>query len=196
MFWVLAGTSGGLPTNFMFEGGFLVCAALAGLVVADARLVEPGRLARGLAWRPLHFIGTISYGIYLWHWPVIVYINGDRTGLSAWPLDTVRVVVTLALSTASYYLVERPIRLARLHGWVKYWGAPLAGVATAVLIVRGDVPRRGGPRRGGEHDAAAGIERGHGCRRAGERARRGRVRRAGADPPGGGAVAVGPRCGS
>ena len=33
---------GGLPTNFMFEGGFLVCAGLAGLVVADARLVDPG----------------------------------------------------------------------------------------------------------------------------------------------------------
>ncbi len=140
VFWVFAGTSGGLPTNFMFEGGFLVCAALAGLVVADARLIEPGRLGRGLAWRPLHFIGTISYGIYLWHWPVIVYINGTRTGLSTWPLDVVRVVVTLALSTASYYLVERPIRLARLHGWVKYWGAPLAGLATAALIVVATFP--------------------------------------------------------
>ena len=140
VFWVVAGTAGGLPTNFMFEGGFLVCAALAGLVVADARLVEPGRLARGLAWGPLHFIGTISYGIYLWHWPVIVYLNGARTGLSTWPLDILRIVVTLALSTASYYLVERPIRLARLHGWVRYWGAPLAGVLTAVLIVVATFP--------------------------------------------------------
>ena len=140
VFWIFAGTSGGLPTNFMFQGGFLVCAVLAGLVVADARLLSPGRLSRGLAWRPLHFLGTISYGIYLWHWPVIVYINGERTGLSTWPLDIVRVVVTLALSTASYYLVERPIRLARLHGWVRYWGAPLAGVATAVLIVVATFP--------------------------------------------------------
>jgi hypothetical protein len=140
VFWVFAGTSGGLPTNFMFEGGFLVCAALAGLVVADARLIEPGGLARGLAWRPLHFVGTISYGIYLWHWPVIVYLNGARTGLSAWPLDLLRVAVTLALSTASYYLVERPIRLARLHGWVRYWGAPLAGVLSALLIVTATFP--------------------------------------------------------
>jgi hypothetical protein len=139
-FWVFAGTTGGLPTNLMFEGGFLVCAALAGLVVADARLVEPGRFGRGLAWGPLHFLGTISYGIYLWHWPVIVYLNGARTGLSAWPLDLLRIVMTLALSTASYYLVERPIRLARLHGWVRYWGAPLAGVLTAVLIVTATFP--------------------------------------------------------
>ncbi len=144
VFWVTAGyTSGvraGVPTNLMFEGGFLVCAALAGVVVADARLVEAGRLGRGLAWRPLHFIGTISYGIYLWHWPVIVYLNGARTGLSAWPLDLLRVAVTLALSTASYYLVERPIRLAHLKGWVRYWGAPLAGVLSAVLIVVATFP--------------------------------------------------------
>lgn len=140
VFWVRAGTAGGLPTNFMFEGGFLVCAALAGLVVADARLVEPGRFARGLAWRPLHFIGTISYGIYLWHWPVIVYLNGARTGLSTWPLDILRVVVTLLVSTASYYLVERPIRLAKFGRGHTAWLAPLAGVVTAVAIVIATIP--------------------------------------------------------
>ena len=102
--------------------------------MADARLVEPGWFARGLAWRPLHFIGTISYGIYLWHWPVIVYLNGARTGLSTWPLDLLRIAVTLAVSTASYYLVERPIRLANLRGGVRLW-APVAGVVTAVVIV-------------------------------------------------------------
>ena len=140
LFWVRAGTPTGLPTNFMFEGGFLICAALAAVVVADARLVEPGRFGRALAWKPLHFIGTISYGVYLWHWPVIVYLTGTRTGLSGWSLDLARIAATLALSTASYYLVERPVRRARLHGWVKYWGAPLAGVLSAVLIVTATVP--------------------------------------------------------
>ena len=139
VFWVTAGTSGGLPTNLMFEGGFLVCAALAAVVVADARLVEPGRFARGMSWGPLHFIGTISYGIYLWHWPVIVYLNGARTGLSTWSLDVLRIAVTLAVSTASYYLVERPIRLARFRGGVRVWG-PLAGVLSAVAIVVATTP--------------------------------------------------------
>jgi hypothetical protein len=138
-FWVTAGTAGGLPTNLMFQGGFLVCAALAAVVVADARLVEPGRFARGLSWGPLHFLGTISYGIYLWHWPVIVYLNGARTGLSTWPLDVLRIAVTLAVSTASYYLVERPVRLARFRGGVRVWG-PLAGVLSAVAIVVATTP--------------------------------------------------------
>ena len=140
VFWVRAGTAGGLPTNFMFEGGFLLCAALAGLIVADARLIEPGRFARALAWGPLHFIGTISYGIYLWHWPVIVYLNGARTGLSTWPLDLLRVAVTLLVSTASYFLVERPIRLAKWRGGFRMWVAPLAGVLTAVAIVIATIP--------------------------------------------------------
>ena len=140
IFWVTAGTPGGLPTNFMFEGGFLICAALAALVVADARLIEPGRLSRALAWPPLHFIGTISYGIYLWHWPVIVYLTASRTGLPTVSLAIVRVLVTLALSTASYYLVERPIRLARSGGIVRWWGAPLAGILSAVIIVVATTP--------------------------------------------------------
>ena len=158
VFWVRAGTAGGLPINFMFEGGFLLCAALAGLVVADARLVEPGWFARGLAWRPLHFIGTISYGIYLWHWPVIVYLTAARTGLSTLPLDLLRIAVTLAVSTASYYLVERPVRLARLRGGARFWGAPLVGVLTAVLIVVATIPAVADPAAvaGTTHLASAG----------------------------------------
>ncbi len=144
VFWVTAGvttgTAAGFPKNFMFEGGFLVCAVLGALVIADARLVEPGGFARALAWPPLHFIGTISYGIYLWHWPVIVYVTAARTGLPTVSLDLVRIFLTLALSTASYYLVERPIRLARPGGIVRWWGAPLAGLLSAVLIVVATIP--------------------------------------------------------
>ena len=158
VFWVRAGTSGGLPTDFMFEGGFLLCAALAALVVADARLVEPGRFARGLAWKPLHFVGTISYGVYLWHWPVIVYLNGARTGLSTWPLNLVRIAVTLLLSTASYYVVERPIRLAKLRGGLRVWLGPVAGVITAVVIVVATIPAVADPSQvvGTSHLASSG----------------------------------------
>jgi peptidoglycan/LPS O-acetylase OafA/YrhL len=140
VFWVTAGTPGGLPRNWMFQGGFLLCAVLAAVVVADARLMERGPFARVLSVPPLHFLGTISYGVYLWHWPIIVYMTGARTGLSTVPLDLARVAATLAISTASFYLVERPIRRMKLRGALRFWLAPLAGVATAVCLVVATVP--------------------------------------------------------
>ena len=85
----------------------------------------PAAFARALAWRPLHFIGTISYGIYLWHWPVIVYLNGPRTGLSAWPLDLLRVVVTLAAGDRQLL----PGRAARPAGPAARLGQGLGGTA-------------------------------------------------------------------
>ena len=180
VFWVTAGvtsgTAAGFPKNFMFEGGFLICAALAALVIADARLIEPGRFSRALAWPPLHFIGTISYGIYLWHWPVIVYLTAARTGLPTVSLDLVRILVTLALSTASYYLVERPIRLARPGGVVRWWGAPLAGILSAVLIVVATTPAVADPSKvvGTTHLVSTSAN--------GRRPRSRRIRRAEADP--------------
>ena len=108
--WVKAGTPAGLPSAAMFEGGFLLCALLAGIVIADVRLLDPGPLARVLSLAPLCWIGTISYGPYLWHWPIFVYFNSSRTGLSGAALDLARLALVFAVASASYYLLERPVR--------------------------------------------------------------------------------------
>ena len=153
------------------------------LVVADARLVEPGWFSRALAWHPLHFIGTISYGIYLWHWPVIVYLNGARTG----PVD-------LAARPAAHrghaggvdgeLLPGRAARSARptSRGWVRWWGAPLAGVVSAVVIVVATIPAVADPSRvvGTTHLSTT---------RRPVRARLRRLPRPAADPPHDDAVA-------
>jgi peptidoglycan/LPS O-acetylase OafA/YrhL len=138
--WVTAGTPAGLPRNFMFDGGFLLCAVLAAIVVADVRLLAPGLLGRLLALRPLHFLGTISYGVYLWHWPIFVYLTAARTGLSTAPLDILRVALTLIISIASYYLIEQPIRRANFHHRIRFWFAPVTGMAAAVLLVVATTP--------------------------------------------------------
>jgi peptidoglycan/LPS O-acetylase OafA/YrhL len=140
VFWVTAGTSQGVPKNWMFDGGFLLCAVLAAVVVADARLLAQGPFARLLSTPPLHFLGTISYGVYLWHWPIFVYLSAGRTGLGTLPLDLVRLAATLGLATASFYLVERPIRRKRFRGSIRFGLAPLAGVATAAALVIATVP--------------------------------------------------------
>jgi len=139
VFWVSAGTAG-MPTSFMFRGGFLLCALLAALVIADARLVEPGPLGRLLAFRPLRWIGMISYGLYLWHWPIIVYLDQARTGLSGATLDVARIGLTFALSTLSYYLVELPIRRRRFSGVSLGLLVPSSAAVAALVVIMGTTP--------------------------------------------------------
>lgn len=148
VYWVVAGTTSGLPTGFMFEGGFLLCAILAAVVIADARLAQRGLLGRLLALAPLRWIGRISYGIYLWHWPVIVYMTQQRIGIAGLSLDLVRIAATLALSAASYYLVELPLRRRSFpRGLLGRIIAPAPVVLTAVVVFVATVPAVAAPGR-------------------------------------------------
>jgi peptidoglycan/LPS O-acetylase OafA/YrhL len=71
--------------------------------------------ARLLALPPVVWIGKVSYGLYLWHLPIFVIIRQDNhdLGLNTWQIHIVQFAVTLAIVTASYYVIEQPIR----HGW-------------------------------------------------------------------------------
>ena len=68
----------------------------------------------------LGWIGRRSYGIYLWHWPVIMVTRPQLdVAMSGWRLDLVRVAVTVALAALSYRFVERPIIEKGLGGWMR-----------------------------------------------------------------------------
>ncbi len=84
--------------------------AAIGFALIVAALVAAPLRARALTLRPVLFAGAISYGLYLWHFPVIY---GLREA-GAWPSQLVpAMALTLALAavlaSASWYLVERPI---------------------------------------------------------------------------------------
>ena len=137
--WAIGGR-GGMPAGWMFDGGFLACAAMAAVVVADAAQEEPGPLGALLSLGPLRWIGRISYGIYLWHWPVFVYVGPTLTGLRGAPLVVLRLAMTLGLASASYYLVECPIRRRRLTGWPRLAAVPAAAAGTAAAVLAATVP--------------------------------------------------------
>src|SRR5262249_46233609 len=89
-----------------------------------------------LALPPVRWVGAISYGLYLWHWPVTVAVTEGRTDLSGWRLTVARVALTLAAAAISYYFLELPIRRGVwLRGRVAQMVAPIAGLTTAVVIV-------------------------------------------------------------
>ena len=97
----------------LYGGGFLLAAVGTAAVIASVVLLPGGPLARALAARPLRVVGRVSYGVYLWHWPVFLLLTGDRTGLGGVPLLAFRLLVTGGCAAASWYAVEVPARTWR-----------------------------------------------------------------------------------
>jgi peptidoglycan/LPS O-acetylase OafA/YrhL len=95
--------------GFSYEGGFVLTALAAAAIVAGIVGAPDGRLATVLGWRPLAAVGAISYGLYLWHWPVFIILNGGRVPLDWLPLQALRFAVTFAVAGTSYLLLERPV---------------------------------------------------------------------------------------
>ncbi len=95
---------------FAYRGGFLLAALAASAVLLSVSCAQFSPVARLLSFPVLTFVGRISYGMYLWHFPLFTFINHERTGLSGWTLFVVRVIPTVAVATLSFFFVERPIR--------------------------------------------------------------------------------------
>lgn len=92
-----------------YRGDFALAALASAAVVAAATLVPGGGFERMLAVRPVRWLGTISYGVYLWHFPLAFLLSPLRTGTSGFTLLALRSAATIAVATASYVLVERPV---------------------------------------------------------------------------------------
>jgi peptidoglycan/LPS O-acetylase OafA/YrhL len=115
-----------------YRGGSLaVCLAVA-VLVAEIETRPDGALGRALSLRPLVWLGRISYGVYLWHWPITVALPlaGDRWD----PLrQGARVLLTLGIAAASFVLVERPVQTGRwLRRPVRVAAVTAATVALSV----------------------------------------------------------------
>lgn len=91
---------------FMHLGGFTLLAAAAAIVIVWVVLAPSSYLRKCLEYTPLVWVGRISYGLYLWHYPIF---KASSLLQLAWPLHLlVAVTATLAVTCLSYYLVERP----------------------------------------------------------------------------------------
>jgi peptidoglycan/LPS O-acetylase OafA/YrhL len=117
--------------RWLYQWGFPLAAAASIAVVIAA--TGRGPIARVLSVRPLALIGRVSYGVYLWHWPVIVVLDHERTGLSGPMLGGLWMATTAALTTISWLLVERRAPLPVM-------AVPrraVAYVSVAVLVIAG-----------------------------------------------------------
>src|ERR1043166_1058578 len=113
-FWVMPAVTvivalmvvGGYSSSFMHLGGFTLLASATALVIGWVVLAPSSYLCRLLEFGPLVWIGRISYGLYLWHYPIFKASSLLRLG---WSLQLlVALTATFSLTCLSYYLVERP----------------------------------------------------------------------------------------
>ena len=121
-------------STFAFSGGFLVASLLAGAVVLGCAVAPRSLAVRLLELPPLPQWGRISYGVYLWYWPVLLVVTGQRLHWGVYPLFLARVGITVAIAAISYDLVEMPIRRGALRRWRSWIAAPV-GAAAAISAV-------------------------------------------------------------
>ncbi len=130
---VVAWTQVPVSSSGLYRGGFLLHALAVAMVLFAA--IRPGPIRTVASFEPLRRLGLISYGLYLYHWPVFLWLNPGRTGLDGWTLFALRCAATLAISIVSYVVVEQPIRKARrITGRTALIVAPVA-----VLVLLGGV---------------------------------------------------------
>lgn len=130
--------------GWLYPAGLIVVDLAVVLVIAAVVLAPGTWVPRALSAAPLRRIGLISYGVYLWHYPLFLWLDDSSTGLSGTPLLALRIAVTLTVSTASFILLEQPIRRRRLPAPIIRTLAPVAaGAAVLALVVASGIQTPG-----------------------------------------------------
>ncbi|MFY9914081.1 MAG: acyltransferase family protein, partial [Nocardioidaceae bacterium] len=96
------------------------------LLIAGADLSNTSAAARALGNPLFSWVGRLSYSIYLWHWPLIVFFADDLS-------RPVLVAVILAAAQASYTLIEQPLRLRTLPR-APHFAVVTSGISASALL--------------------------------------------------------------
>jgi peptidoglycan/LPS O-acetylase OafA/YrhL len=136
----LAWPAGNGPAYDGWLGVFAIASA-----AAIAGLQHPSPMRTALSARPIVWLGTISYGLYLYHWPIYSVLTEERMGMDGVALFGARLSLTLAIAAVSSYVLEQPVRR-----WDPVWTRPLMGgaiatAAVAALVVVGVQPVASAP---------------------------------------------------
>jgi peptidoglycan/LPS O-acetylase OafA/YrhL len=134
----------GQYSAFLYRGGMVVLSIATVAVLAGAA-VPGSAIGRVLGWGPLRWLGVRSYGIYLWHYPVIV-LTTPASGTENLARAAAQTAASIGLAALSWHFIEEPVRhgaIGRLWtrlragrpqqvGWT---GVAAAGSGAAVVII-------------------------------------------------------------
>jgi hypothetical protein len=131
----LAGTivlwaTASVTSAWLYPWGLMATSAASVTLVVAA--LQRGVTARVLSLAPVVALGRISYGVYLLHWPVFLWLTPARVRWAPWPLFGLRMAVTLAAAAVMFRLVEMPVRRGvRLRGRI----APRVALPAAMVLL-------------------------------------------------------------
>ena len=91
---------------FLYAGGFTLVSLAVGAIIIVLMLWPPAAVLSDLRFPPLRWVGRVSYGLYLWHWPVREYICPNLETASAWRLTAA--AIAFVVTALSFYFVEQP----------------------------------------------------------------------------------------
>ena len=136
--WVAATTQ----QSWLFHGGLVAYSLLSAVVIVGC--LRPGPVRRWLSARPLRWLGRISYGVYLYHWPLYQWLSPARTRMAVGPLFALRLTASLAAAVLSYHLLEQPILRRARFGWGRARRFAIPLVTTMGCIVLAAIVIAGG----------------------------------------------------
>lgn len=121
--------------RFLYRGGFFSTELAVLVLIVCATRGSQSLIGRALAFRPFIWFGLISYGVYLWHWPIYVILSPERMHFSGLPLTALRLSSTILVSLLSYHYLEQPIRKHGLPFGKPIWVLPSVVTICSVLLV-------------------------------------------------------------
>ena len=122
-------------SSFPYSGGFFLIGLAVACIILSAVAAPRSLVPRVLSLTPVRYVGRISYGLYIWHWPIFIWLDHARTGLYGYQLFALRVLVTFAVSVVSFHLIERPIRMGTFVSQWRAWLVVPAGVGAVLVAV-------------------------------------------------------------
>jgi peptidoglycan/LPS O-acetylase OafA/YrhL len=147
-------------TSFAMEVFADSAAAVAFAAVIASLVLGTGTGVRWLGFRPLAWMGEITYGFYLWHIPLLVLARGTGALPSGIVLGLAVLPIAIAFGAASWYLIERPImrraaRLPRAAPEASGHAGPAAEDTAAATAARSARSRSRTPARTGSRPASS-----------------------------------------
>ena len=120
--------------SFVYQGGMILLSITTALWIVSLASPSTVWLNKVMAFKPLKWVGTRSYGIYLWHYPVITLMTPkvNTGGLNYFHI-LLEISIIFILAELSYYYVENPIRKGTFQFRVK--NTAVIAVAVCSLLV-------------------------------------------------------------